>query len=371
VKGTWKATHYNTMTGEVEDIQQNIKGNVTEIYYNMYAYDSLLLWLEPATTDKVEKEDIVWDEISSENEKQLTLPETVSYTLSEPNVLLLDMAEYALDDGEWQPKEELLRADLACRRILGWNTDIGHVAQPWSLGEETEFHTVRLGWNIESEVEVDGIALAAENVLSITWNGENVPVNEIGWYVDKAIKKIALPKMLKGTNRLEIVVPIGKRTTVEWAYLLGDFGVHVFGKNAKVTAKPETLAFGNVVNQGFPFYTGNITYHLPITTEGGNVKLRSGYYIGGMQDASIDGTEAIPMVYPPYKVNFGTLSAGEHVIDLTLYGTRFNGFGPIHLADEKEVYPGPSAWRKQGDRWCYEYRLREMGIITSPEVTEE
>ena len=77
------------------------------------------------------------------------------------------------------------------------------------------------------------------------------------------------------------------------------------------------------------------------------------------------------MIYQPYKVDLNQVSAGEHTIDLTLYGTRFNGFGPVHLADEMEAYPGPNAWRRLGDRWCYEYRLREMGVIVSPEVYEE
>ena len=143
------------------------------------------------------------------------------------------------------------------------------------------------------------------------------------------------------------------------------------GKNTRIIAKREKIAFGSVTNQGLPFYTGNITYHIPITTNGGSIILRSGYYIGGMQDVYVDQNESVPMVYPPYTVKFDSLNAGEHMINLTLYGTRYNGFGPLHLADEKEVYPGPSAWRKQEDRWCYEYRLREMGIIASPEIIEE
>lgn len=371
LKGTWKATHYNTMTGSIEEIQQNIKGNVTEIYYKMYAYDSLLLWLEPVKESNCEQKKVVWNGNGAKTGTLHAIPETVAYTLSEPNVLLLDMAEYALDEGEWQPKEELLRADLACRRILGWNTDIGHVAQPWSLGEETEFHSVKLRWKIESEVAVEGVKLACENLMKLTWNGESIEPIVDGWYVDKAIKTYQLPGLKAGVNELEIQVPIGARTTVEWAYLLGDFGVHVFGKNTKIVNKPETIAFGSITGQGFPFYTGNITYHIPVETEGGRVTLRSGYYIGGMQEVSVDKKESVPMIYPPYTVDFGVMDQGMHQIDLTLYGTRFNGFGPLHLADEKEVYPGPSAWRKLGDAWCYEYRIREMGVIASPEIVEE
>ena len=69
----------------------------------------------------------------------------------------------------------------------------------------------------------------------------------------------------KGKNTLEVTVSIGKRTTVEWAYLLGEFGVQVFGKNSRIIKKPETIAFGDITVQGMPFYTGNITYHIPVS----------------------------------------------------------------------------------------------------------
>ena len=371
VKGAWKATLYNTTTGKTEELKQKIKGDVTEIYYKMYAYDSLLIWLEPADI-KRETDNFSKDCVKKE-ERVLAIPDVVDYTLSEPNVLLLDMAEYALDGGKWQSKEEILRLDVQCRKMLGWPTDIGHVAQPWSLGEETEFHNVSLKWSIQSEIKCEEIQLAIEKLddVQITWNGKQVENIATGYYVDKAIQTVKLPKLEKGKNELMAVVPIGKRTTVEWAYLLGDFGVEVFGKNAKIVAKREKLAFGDLTRQGLPFYTGNVTYHVPVATNGGEVFVRSGYYIGGMQEVSVAKNENIPMIYPPYKVSLGTLDAGKHVIDFTLYGTRFNGFGPVHLADEMETYPGPSAWRRDGDRWCYEYRLREMGIIASPEITEK
>ena len=293
--------------------------------------------------------------------------------MSEPNALLLDIAEYALDGGEWHAKEELLRLDVECRKILGWSTDIAHVAQPWSMEEETEFHRVSLKFKIESVLEYEGTHLAIEKAedVKIRWNGKEVDNQVVGWYVDKAIQTIALPKIKKGDNILEVEVPIGKRTMVEWMYLLGDFGVEVFGKNARIIAKRDKLAFGDVTVQGLPFYTGNITYHIPIETEGGEISIRSGFYVGAMQEASLNGKDAISMIYPPYTANLGRVEAGKYTIDLTFYGTRQNGFGALHLADEKRAFLNPSSWRTTGDHWCYEYMLRKMGVLVTPEITEE
>ena len=388
VKGAWKVTIYNTMTGETEVAEQCIKGNVTEVYQTMYDYDSLLLWLEPvvvnATDDVLTGSIEVQSNIAEQNrdkdcvkgaerERYIALPTYVDYTLSEPNALLLDMAEYALDGGEWHAKEELLRLDVECRKLLGWSTDIAHVAQPWSLGEETEFHRVALRVSIESSIEYEGAQLAIEKAedVKIRWNGKKVDNEVVGWYVDKAIQTIALPKIKQGENILEVEVPIGKRTMVEWMYLLGDFGVEVFGKNARIVAKRDQLAFGDVTVQGLPFYTGNITYHIPIESEGGDISIRSGFYEGAMQEASIDGKDAVPMIYPPYIAKLGTVDAGKHTIDLTFYGTRQNGFGTLHLADEKRPYLNPSSWRTTGDEWCYEYMLRRMGVLATPEIIEK
>jgi len=389
VKGAWKATIYNTMTGETEVAKQCVKGNVTEVYQTMYDYDSLLLWLEPIEVDVTDGAvgtivDAIADKVDSvvetntgaqcENElgtkTTIALPDYVDYTLSEPNVLLLDMAEYALDGGEWHAKEELLRLDVECRKMLGWSTDIAHVAQPWSLGEETEFHQVSLRFRIHSEIEYEGAQLALEKAedVKLRWNGQEVDNKVVGWYVDKAIKTVALPKIEKGENILEAEVPIGKRTMVEWMYLLGDLGVEVFGKNARIVAKRDKLAFGDVTVQGLPFYTGNITYHIPIETEGGDISIRSGFYVGAMQEASIDGKEPVPMIYPPYTAELGKVEAGKHMINLTFYGTRQNGFGTLHLADEKRTLLNPSSWRTEGDHWCYEYVLRRMGVLASPEI---
>ena len=275
-----------------------------------------------------------------------------------------------MDDGEWHEREELLRADTACRKELGWNTDIAHVAQPWSLPKEEVTHTVRLRWHIQSEIEYEGAKLAIERIdmVSLLWNGEKVDNVPNGWFTDKSIKTVALPKIRKGDNLLEAVVPISKRITVEWAYILGDFGVEVYGKNARIISKPKELAFGDITRQGLPFYSGNIVYHIPIATKEGILSVRSNQYIGAMQEVNVDGNAYVPNLYPPYIAELGEVKEGTHLVNMKLYGTRINSFGALHLADAEETNFSPSAYRTKDDRWCYEYKIREMGVLTTPEI---
>lgn len=370
MKGKWKVTLYNTQNGEVEDIEQRVSGDVTEIRYRMYDYDSLLVRLEPLTNDKANK-------LSCKKEKdtkQIEIPisNQVEYTLSEPNALLLDQAEYALDGEEWSLKEEILRLDDICREKLGWPSRKVHVAQPWVTEEEVIKHTLHLRFEIEAKIEYKGAKLAIEDAerLVIKWNEEEISNVVTGWYVDKAIKTVNLPEIKIGKNVLEISVPFGKRTNIEWAYILGDFGVEIIGKNTCIVPLKETITFGDITRQGFPFYGGNITYHIPVRTTGGNLKICSNFYSGAMQEVSLDDNVDNPIIYPPYMTEFQLVLPGEHMLNITLYGHRGNGFGPVHLCDLKERWIGPKAWRSERDQWCYEYMLKEIGIITSPKIWE-
>ena len=388
VAGNWKVTLYNTMNGEKEEVDHCIKGDATEIYRRMYDYDSLLLWLEPVAKDDdgeaapvfaAATKEVQDASASAENRSAVKAPRiheiplTVPYSLSEPNALLLDQAEYALDDGEWQAKEEILRLDDACRRKLGWPSRKANVAQPWVIKEEAVTHRVHLRFQILSAIAYAGAQLAIEDAerIQLIWNGQAVESKVTGWYVDKSIKTVALPPIMAGENVLEVSIPFGERTNVEWAYLLGDFGVEVFGRYTRIIPAREELAFGNITSQGLPFYGGNITYHVPVETEGGSLRVHSSYYKGVLQSVSVDGGKEIPAVYPPYVAELGTVEAGKHTVDLKLYGHRRNGFGAVHYANLEDHYISPVKWRTEGESWCYDYMICEEGIITTPEIIEE
>lgn len=375
--GKWKVSIYNTMNGEIEEIEQNIKGNGTEVYCRLYDYDSILLRMESAkdsetfiNTENSRNTDVVKE--SEKKNEYIQIPEAVPYKLSEPNVLLLDQAEYALDDGAWQPKEEILKLDDACRALLGWPSRKCHVAQPWVITEEPVTHMVHLRWHVQSKIEYSGAQLAIEDAeqIKLKWNGEEISNGITGWYVDKSIKTISLPVLRIGDNVLEASIPFGKRTNVEWAYLLGDFGVEAVGRQVCIVPKRKELAFGNIAAQGLPFYGGNITYHIPIETKGGELSIRSSQYKGVMQEVSLDNGNEVPIIYPPYTANLGSATSGKHTVNITLYGHRRNSFGPVHLADLNARWIGPAAWRSEGEKWCYDYRICEAGIMTTPVITE-
>ena len=241
------------------------------------------------------------------------------------------------------------------------------------MPKETPRHTLHLRYTIHSDIDCDGVMLAIEDAetLTLTWNGEAIANTVTGWYTDKSIKTVALPKLRKGENILTVDIPYGKRTNVEWAYLLGDFGVRVAGSVCTVVEKAEKLSFGDITEQGLPFYGGNVTYHIPVETDGGAVSLKAPHYRGTLLGVRLDDGEEKALIYPPYHCALGTPAKGKHTIALTLYGHRRNGFGPVHLADLNDKWIGPGAWRSEGDRWTEAYRICEEGILTAPAITQE
>lgn len=257
-----------------------------------------------------------------------------------------------------------------CRKEMGWPLRCDAVAQPWVIKNQGSSHTIRLRFKIYSEIDISAAELALEDarVAELILNGTRVENKVVGYYVDKSIEKVAVSGIRTGENTLEVTLPFGMRTNVEWMYLLGNFGVKIVGKRAVLTKIPDKIAFGDITSQMFPFYGGNIEYMIPIETEDETIEIHSGRYRGVCQTVSIDSGAGKKIFLPPYNARF-KLTKGKHIVTLTLYGHRRNSFGQVHLCDEKEIWFGPNSWRSTNDAWSYQYCLCKEGILSQPIIT--
>ena len=366
IKGEFTVTLYDTMTGETKVLNSEIKRGHTVLYYPVYEHDSILLRLDKDPSGESGHQA---DMVQIHKSEPVVFLQPVPVTLHEPNVLLLDMAEYALDDAPYRPTEEILRLDNKLRKELGWPLRGTRAAQPWVEFDTSKPHTLRLRFTIHSDIDIQNPVLALENaeITKVTLNG--VDAGKInGWYVDKSISKISLPEINTGKNILELSIPYGKKIDIESCYLLGDFGVIVQGCNCKLTEPVKELCFGDITRQGLPFYGGNITYHLDMDTAGNPLDIAVPHYRGHLLRAVVDGKDAGVIAFSPYRLRTGDLSPGRHRIDLKYYGSRINTFGQLHRNDRHHPWWGPDSWRTTGDSWSYEYRFWEQGIIKSPEI---
>ena len=375
--GIWSVKLYDAWNGKTEELECLHKNGCTYIYREIYGQDSLLLRFTPAmegheyqemrpAEGKWKTEVRTGAEISYEHE--------VAVTLSEPNVFLLDMAEYSFDDGEWQPREEILRLDNKFRELLGLKYRMEAFPQPWILQENTEMsHELHLRFYIKSEVEVECAELALEHpeTCRIVWNGVSVYNISVGNYVDRDIKRVELGKIQKGENILQVSMPFGMQADVEAMYLLGDFGVQVAGDCAVITNPVRKMHFGSWTMEGLPFYGGNVTYHIPVKGNGYPLNVALTKFRSPVIKVELDGKKQGMIAVSPYEVVTEPVMEGMHSLDITVYGNRYNTFGALHNTDEgKDVYCSPNFWRSTGSLWSYEYQFRPTGPLTAPVITE-
>jgi hypothetical protein len=185
--------------------------------------------------------------------------------------------------------------------------------------------------------------------------------------VDEAIAVVPLPAFTAGRHELILRIPYGRLTNVEWCYLLGDFGVTVRGRHARITAPVRDLAFGDWTTQGLPFYAGNVTYHCRLDGAGEPMAVHLPAFKGALVGVALDGRDVEPIAFAPYERELGHLE-GPHDLDLIVYGNRVNAFGPVQNADPRWTWFGPNAWRTDGDDWAYQYQLKPMGLLVAPRL---
>ena len=350
----------DTMSGEIKDAEFTVADGKTEITYTLYKNDSLLLKLGKYAGEVG---------AAPQEDDNRTLSETLSFSSAveiereEPNVLVLDMAEYSLRGTNYKPCEEILRIDKMLRESLFNMKPVG--GSFWKLRGELVQNYVYLRFTFQSEFEAE-CELAYEEAEEVYLNGVEVPVTDSGYYVDTGIRKMPLPKLKCGENTIVIKAPIARSVRVENYYLIGDFDVEVEGHSCKILPPTNQLSFGSIVNQGMPFYGGNIVYKLKINTPECDIKLKVSEYRGALLHIYVDGEDKGPLAFDPYIKEIENLSAGEHLIEIRFFGNRSNTFAALHNCDKSYRYYSPYAWYTEGEQWSYDYCFEDTGIMKSP-----
>jgi hypothetical protein len=362
LRGDWSVTERDTMTGSSRRLACRRDEQWTELDWSFPAHGHLLASLEPGWRSGGA------DPLPSMLEEVGRVYDPTAVVLSEPNALLLDQVEWRLNDGDWQPREELLRIDGLIRDHLGLPRRGHNEAQPYVIPDDPRvLSNIELRFTVDTHTPVTRPHLAIECPAEARlWlDGTEVPVVDDGWCVDEDIRTVPLPRLAVGSHVLRLGMPFRRKSYLEWAYLLGDFGVEVRGRDASLTRPVRTLAFGDWTSQGLPFYTGNVTYRCELDADGGPVVLQVPRFKGAMIGVALDGERVGSIAFDPYQLDLGRVPPGPHALDLTLFGHRHNAFGPVHWA-EPGGWVGPNAWFTRGRQWCYEYVLQPMGILSAP-----
>jgi len=290
-----------------------------------------------------------------QNIEKLVLPDSFSYEMDDHNVLVLDKPVcHAVSARKvFHHQDEILRLDSVLRQEFGYPIRGGSMKQPWTqLNESTEKEKIDivLEYDFYADVVPDGrVFLGIEQAKrwKICLNGVPVRQQIDGWWVDPAIDKVSIPDGLikRGLNKLVISADWDVDLELEIVYLLGGFGVQVIGKEAKLTKLPDNLTSGSWLEQGLPFYSGNIEYKMTFCLD---KKAGKRYFMGtdnckcSLSQISLNSNSPHIIAFPQQRVDItDELKNGNNELSVMLFSSRRNAFGPLHLNDLKPYVIGP------------------------------
>lgn len=379
IRGQWKVIGLDAFAGGSTEFAVHHSKGWTEFHHVFEGTSSLLLQLTPGTPPS-----------STGVTSALSLREAYgklvsnvalrSVQLSEPNVLLLDYAEWKLgDDRDWNPRQEVLRIENIVRGRLQLPLKLDGTRQPWSIDEEDRKPKARLTLRIrfKSTEDIAQSALALEDAeqVHIVFNGQRISSQPTGWWVDESIQTIPLPAFPAGHQTLELTYPFGVLTNIERVYILGSFTVDVRGNDASIVSSScpsETLSFGDITRQGLPFYAGNVTYTCSFEVAGQEpqeLALSVPNFVSPVLSIRLDNESPRPLYLEPRMLELGLVSPGHHTVDITVYGNRNNAFGAVHLTEDVTTWVGPSEFRTDRPGWWQdEYNIQRIGLLGAPKV---
>lgn len=303
--------------------------------------------------------------------RKVILEEALSYELSEPNVCVLDRVSVHIPEYVCK-KEEVLRADTELREILGFPAKDGEMLQPWYQKkyrpeQSGKKQDVELVYEFEIQDMPKNIALALEqenSSLKILINGQCISSQAEGFWVDSCFHKIPIPNdvLKKGVNEIRIQDKIDIYHGIEAVFLLGKFAVEINKDHTPVLKKlPETIVFGNLCQQGFPFYSGKIRYLIP---EMQGKICRVTLQKPKAWAMRLIGDTQVNVSWAPYQGIVKNLSSIELIL------TRKNIFGPLHQSKADPPLCGPESFRTTGADWSDSYVLQVQGLMERPEIVE-
>ena len=302
------------------------------------------------------------------------------YRLSEPNICVLDFASHRTGNGEWCPEKEILQIDSAVRDELAMPQRSGMMVQPWAtkkLGLNRSFEATPLTLRFEFEAEtvplgsVDLIIEMPEH-FEIRLNGNVVtapPVTD--WFIDPCLRRIPLPPgaILRGRNAIEMATDFLPGIDLEAIYLAGDFGVCAGGIRPILTSLPDQMHPRDVGNQGLPFYSGAISYRIPLpspTGPGSILRVETGPFGGALAKVSCDETlKPVPIAWAPYAADI-VCPAGAKSVWCDVILTRINTFGPLHITPKEQNGIAPTSFRTSGENFARRPQLWPSGLLTPP-----
>ncbi|MBO5688436.1 MAG: hypothetical protein J6S73_00805 [Lentisphaeria bacterium] len=245
----------------------------------------------------------------------------------------------------------ILELDTAFRGTCGLEAYNWRVVQPYLVPKPARSKAFELHYPFRiGTVPEGGLVLAHEfpEDHELFCNGVKLTRQAPAVFPGNGLQYLAIGagSLRRGENRIIVKGLYDPADGMfEAMYLLGDFAVNA---NDELTPVPESIQPGDWRHQGFPYYSGSMTYTFEFTAE----KAASGVRIGSLEAAAFavsyrlnDGPETVPCTEPFAADVSGEVKPGKNILTVRIFSTRRNLMGPFYCRI-KQVIAMPGHFRR-------------------------
>lgn len=382
------ATVFNAVTGEEELVAFDNEDEYINIHSKIYGNGSCVLF--------------VYDEpIKKPSKQQVTKLTPLSFAddwfvTADDNTLTLDYCDVYFDG-----------------KLAYKNLPVSDV-QEKALAFGRKVHTKVV---FEFDVKDKGfskteLVVETPEIFDITVNGKTINKVVNGYFHDISFKTIDIYEFIcEGKNEIALscdfvqsdaVYESAKKSLIfeseknklsydmeiEAIYLKGNFAVKTdcnfeqldrramrTNGNFYLTAAPQTLKSGSVIEQGYPFFAGSMTFKQNINLSADaciNRSIKFDRLPSTVTKIKINGNCTEKIMWQPYEADVSQLlSEGENEIEITVTGNLRNMLGPFHLEDGENYWVAPICffhespiWSKGlNTNWVDSYCFVEFGLF--------
>jgi len=356
LRGEGRVEEWDPLKGSIKAVACRSENGHTILKRVFQRTGSLLLMLD--TSKKATKE--------SEPEERMVsttdLRDTWEISKMDYNALTLDYCQYKFEGREWS------------ERVPVWKVQR-------EAEKSNEKIKVSLRYTFRAEFSKRRrrriyVVMETPEKYEIMMNGKKMKYKEAGWWVDISFKRVDISRfVVNGENALEVTC-LFRRPTIpgtlvflkdgvelESVYVIGDFAVKGSREGFYITDESEEAHTGDLVQQGYPFYTGTMVY-----TQTVKVKKTDRTYIEFesldtiVTRIVVNGKVASIMPWKPHKLDISRLiREGRNKITVEAVSSCRNLLGPHHHMAGELTWVGPGSFSDEAN-WTDEYSFVKFGI---------
>jgi len=371
LEGLGRLEEWDTLTGETRGVPATQRDGALHFSALFPPAGSRLYVIDPAGTSEPAITKIrTWSNRGNPKPGSFIGP-ACAFTRTDPNVLTLDMCQFRIPrgDAEWSETMEVWRAQAQVRKTLEMRENYRN-----GLPQRYKWATLQhpsdgepVAWRFRfsvSAVPATPVHLLVEGAeqFEITLNGEPISNTAVGWYLDRAFHKVALPSLASGENELILSCAYTNHMEIEDCFILGDFAVSL---DREIVAEPKVLHFGDWTKQGYLHYAGSMIYHGVLEHRQGESRR---LWLGEFRAVGVAVVVNDALAgHIPWEAANGLditryLVPGTNSVDLEVVGSPRNMLGPLHLAPGREPWTEWRSFRRTDETYTPDYVVYPWGL---------